>query len=472
MERRTFLINIGAAAAASLALPACSQPRRAAADRPNILFAIADDHGWPHTGVYGDKTVKTPTFDRLAAEGVLFTRAYCCAPTCTASRGGILTGQAPHRLGEGANLWSRLDSKFDVYPDLLAAAGYPVGLTGKGWGPGTMEGTGRPHNPAGPSFPGFDAFLKTVPPDQPFCFWFGSHDPHRPYDPGSGRKAGIDSIQVPPFLPDDPVVRSDIADYYFEVQRFDSQVAALLKALEASGRADNTIVVMTSDNGMPFPRAKANLYDVGTHMPLVVRWPAQVKGGREVDDFIGFADFAPTFLEAAGLRPPEPMTGTSFLRLLTGTSQGPKRDKVFVERERHAACRQGNVGYPCRAIRTRDFLYIRNFEPDRWPAGDPPGFGDIDGSPSKQFLIQERAAPLFQLACDKRPAEELYDLRQDPSELSNVADRPGYADAKKKLCASLDYWMAQTGDPRSKGDDGGWDRYPYFGGRPQPRAAR
>jgi len=447
---------------------------RQSAERPSILFCLADDWSWPHAGAYGDQVVKTPAFDRVAREGALFTNAYCVSPSCTPSRAAMLTGQTIHRLEESGNLHSILQSRFAAYPDLLEAAGYSVGLNGKGWGPGVLEGSGRTRNPAGPSFKGFSEFLKTVPADKPFCFWLGSHFPHRPYEKGSGAKSGMKPghVVVPPFLPDTPEVRSDIVDYYYEVQQFDRQVEQALATLEASGRAANTMMVVTSDNGMPFPRAKANLYDAGTHMPLAIRWPARVKGGRKVDDFVSFTDFAPTFLEAAGLKIPHEMTGRSFLSCLT--SSGHARDHVFLERERHANVRRGDLSYPCRAIRTREFLYIRNLEPDRWPAGDPElyvavgPFGDIDGSPSKALLLERREdkdiARFFQLACAKRPAEELYDLTKDPWQLTNVADQPAYAARKKKLLAELDRWMKDTADPRATNPhDDCWDRFPYHG---------
>ncbi|UCD28862.1 MAG: sulfatase [Planctomycetota bacterium] len=458
-------------------------------DRPNILFAIADDWSWPHAGVYGDKVIKTPVFDRIASRGVLFTHAFCAAPTCTPSRGAILTGQAIHRLEEGGNLFSTLQNKFRVYPDILEASGYYVGYTGKGWSPGNYQLGGWSRNPAGPKFKGgFREFLEKVPLGRPFCFWFGSHDPHRAYEKGSGLKSGmkIEDVVVPPFLPDTPEVRSDMLDYYFEVQRFDSQVGRMLELLEARNLLDNTMVVMTSDNGMPFPRAKANLYDCGSRMPMAVRWPVKIKGGRRVDDFISFTDFAPTFLEAADLKPLREMTGCSFLDLLIDSRSTVLRDKVFLERERHAYCRKDNLSYPSRAIRTKQYLYIRNFLPDRWPQGEPHlnmilrrngrkkilkldrQFGDVDDSPSKNALLAGRNDPqisaLYKLAFAKRPAEELYDLDQDPHQLINVADRPKYAEVRQKLRGQLDHWLKETADPRVLGLDNCWDSSPYVGG--------
>jgi arylsulfatase A-like enzyme len=458
-----------------------SEPARSAepADkRPNILFAMADDWAWPHAGVYGDKVVKTPTFDRVAREGMLFSHAFSVTPSCTASRAAVLTGQYPHRLEESGNLWSILRKRYDTYPDLLEAAGYHVGLTRKGWGPGSLEGSGRTRNPAGPNYKDFETFLRGVPEGKPFCFWFGSHDPHRAYVKGSGVKSGMDpdKVFVPPYLPDTAEVRSDICDYYLAAQRYDRETGDMLKLLEQAGKLDNTIVVMTGDNGWPFPRGKANLYDAGTRQPLAIRWPARVKGGRKSDAFISFQDFAPTFLAAAGLKVPETMTGRSFLDLLTGESD-IKRDRVFVERERHANVRKGDLGYPSRALRTRDFLYIRNFHPERWPAGDPElwkavgPYGDIDGGPTKEVLLagkdDPKIAKLFQLACGKRPAEELYDLAKDPYQMNNLAEAAEYQETRKSLRKELDQWMRATADPRATGDDDRWDKYPYFGSGPK-----
>src|SRR6185503_13989215 len=192
--------------------------------RPNILLVVADDWSHPHAGAYGDRTVKTPAFDRVAREGALFENAFTTAPSCTPSRAAILTGQTPHRLAEGGNLHSFLPARFAVYPDLLEAAGYHVGFTGKGWGPGRFEPGGRTRNPAGPAFESFEAFLQKRPSGAPFCYWFGSNHPHRPYQAGSGARAGLraESVAVPAFLPDTPEVRNDLLDYYQEVQLFDA----------------------------------------------------------------------------------------------------------------------------------------------------------------------------------------------------------------------------------------------------------
>jgi N-sulfoglucosamine sulfohydrolase len=458
----------------------------AAADtRPNILYCLADDWSWPHAGVYGDRVIRTPTFDRVAREGICFNYCFSTAPSCTPSRAAMLTGQYPHRLEEGSCLWGFLPHKFPVYPDVLEKAGYAVGSTRKGWGPGNFRAGGFTRNPAGPTYEDFATFLKAVPGGKPFCFWFGSHDPHRPYERGSGARSGLktDHVVVPPFWPDNETSRSDVLDYYWKVERFDREVGDLLDTLEKAGRLENTIVIITGDNGWPFPRCKANLYDGGTRQPLAVRWPARIKAGQVCDDFINLMDLAPTCLEAAGLKPLPEMTGRSFLGLLTGAEKCGSRDTVFLERERHANVRAGDAGYPMRAIRTREFLYIRNLRSDRWPAGDPQAqkdpkraFGDCDDGPTKNYILDHREEPgvrqLFELCFAKRPAEELYDLGKDPQEIHNVAGQAAYAAAQTQLRSRLDQWMKDTADPRAINDDDHWDSYPYFGGAGAGRAQK
>lgn len=285
--------------------------------RPNILVVVADDWGWGHAGALGDPLVKTPTFDQLAKDGVIFQRAYCASPSCTASSASLLTGQMFYRLEEASVLHGPLRKEFPVYPEILESAGYAIGLAGKGLGPGDFKAGGRDRNPAGPAVESFEKFLDSKSADQLFCFWFGSNNPHRPYNQ-KPLKGTIDpaKVPVPAYLPDAPEVREDLADYYAEVQAFDSEVGHLVEILKKRNLLNNTLVVVTSDNGIPFPRGKLNLYDSGVRMPTVVSWPAAVPGGRVVEDFVSQTDFAPTFLEAAGLPIPKEMTGRSLLEVL------------------------------------------------------------------------------------------------------------------------------------------------------------
>lgn len=465
--------------------------------RLNILFAIADDWSWPHAGAYGCRFVKTPAFDRVAREGVLFNRAFCASPGCSPSRAAILTGRPIWQLEQAGTHASAFPRKLEVYPDLLEAAGYHVGFTGKGWGPGDFKAGGRDRNPAGPPFSrkrlgadvsagihdddyagNFALFLSQRPEGRPFCFWYGGKEPHRAYEKGAGLKAGktLADVDVPPYLPDTPEIRSDLLDYAVEIEWFDRHLGRMIALLEEAHELENTVILVASDNGMPFPRAKANLYEYGTHMPLAIRWPGDVARGRVLDDLVSHIDLAPTILEAGRVDAPGSVVGRSLVPLILSRKAGfvdPTRDRVFAARERHSSAREGNLGYPGRAIRTPEFLYIRNFAPDRWPAGDPRGvdgdeygYYDIDPSPSKRFLIAHREeaafSRYFRLAVDRRPAEELYDLKDDPGTVANVAERPEYAAALRSLRGELQAWLKLTDDPRVVGNGEAFERYPRY----------
>ncbi len=453
----------------------------ATAQRPNILVYIADDMSWAHTGIGGDPAVKTPNFDDLARSGVRFTHAFCSSPSCTPSRGALLTGQAFCRLEEGASLLSTLPAKLPVYPDLLEQAGYASGSPAKA---GTRA-TGGPA--AASAIPPVRSSLRwarscrSCLPGKPFCFWVGSRDPHRPYDAGSGIASGIDParIIVPPIVPDTPEIRRDLADYLFEVQRFDQQLAVLLADLETKSARTNTLIVVTSDNGMPYPRGKCSLYDWGTRMPLVIAWPGKIPPNRVIDDFVRLTDLAPTFLEAAGVPRPKEMTGRSLWPMLLSDRSGrveTDRDHVFFGRERHDSYRLENgqpVGFPMRAVRTEQFLYIRNFKPERLPAGDNPQKNqDNDQGPAKTSVVTHENDPAFRpfylRAYGRRPAEELYDLAKDPGQLTNVAGTAAYSSAQSRLQTELDRWMTAMNDPRRphSPDPDIFDRYPI---RQRPR---
>ena len=458
------------------------------ADRPNILFAIADDAS--HMSAYGHRFVDTPHFDRVAKEGVLFANAFTTNPKCAPSRACILTGMQTWQLEEACNHYGVFPSKFAVYPDLLEAAGYCVGYTGKGWAPGDFKRGGFERNPAGPEYnrhtlmppsktisnkdyaANFADFLKERPEGTPFCFWYGGHEPHRRYEEGEGLRSGkkLSDVDVPGYLPDDDIVKSDLLDYAFETEWFDRHLGWMLDQLEAIGELDRTIVVTTSDNGMPFPRVKGQMYEADFHLPLAVRWGEGAKGGRVVADLISFADFAPTFLDAAGLAPHAQMVGRSFLDILKSDASGridPSRDRVFMGRERHDMGREGDVGYPVRVVRTRDFLYVRNFRSDLWPAGNPEtGFTNIDSSPTKTLILEQHAQgddKYFDLAMGKRPAEELYQISEDRDCLHNLAGDPRYAEVKAMLWQELKAKLEAQGDPRIFGKGDVFDTYEYVG---------
>ena len=468
----------------------------AGASQPNILFCISDDQSYAHAGANGDPVVQTPAFDRVAREGLRFTHAFCDAPTCGPSRSAILTGQSIWRLEEAGNIHSTLPAKFATYTEELQREGYKVGYTGKGWIPGRLEPGGRTENPAGeeyigrtlkPAFRGmsnkdyagnFEDFMSEVSDDQSFCFWLGTHESHRGFQPGSGVETGKDlgDIAVPGVFPDNELVRSDIADYLVEVEHFDTMVARAIATLEKRGLLENTIIVVTSDHGMPFPRAKASLYDLGSRVPLAIRWPAGIAGkGRVVDGLVNLSDLAPTFLEASGLKVPSMMSARGMSDIFANR-ESKKRDAAYIAMERHDGCRAGGKGYPCRAIRTKDYLYIHNFEPSRWPSGSPDAsvcaraipFGEIDSSPTKTFMMENRnthgVAHLAELSFGMRPAEELYDLGNDPEQMNNLAGSVTHKKVQAEMRERLFDRLTETNDPRVVDGNVDWDYYPYYGG--------
>lgn len=454
---------------------------RPPAPKMNIVFIVADDLS-PTLGCYSDSTAPTPTIDRLARQGVLFENAFCTSPSCSPSRASMLTSRYPHQLAEGTNLWGTLPSWYANFVNLLEKAGYLVGLQGKGWGPGDYTVGGYTRNPAGPSFKSFGEFMDSAnvskpnrtggPAARPFFFWLGPQDPHRPYEAGLKKSMNLrpQYLKVPAHLPDTPEVRDDLLDYYAEVARFDQTVANVVETLEKTGQLQNTLIVVTGDNGMPFPRAKANLYDAGSRVPLIVLGGA-FSGGKRIATPVSLVDLAPTFLEWAGLPKAGGMEGRSLLRFTSG--KAPVAEPVFIERERHAQVRAGSLGYPARAIRTTDFLYIQNLKPDRWPAGDPKEFmavgayGDIDNGPAKRYLIEHRDqyVTLADGAMAKRPAEEMYDLRKDPNQQHNVAEQPENQVTVAKLRQQLQSWRQRTNDPRLTTEGDIIDTYPYYGNK-------
>ena len=437
---------------------------------PNILVAIAEDCSWLHFSAYGNQLVNTPAFDRVAREGVLFTHAFCSEPTCSPSRAAILTGQHFWRLENASVFGGTLKSKFPVYPVLLERAGYHTGTNGKAWGPGSWIDGGWKENPGGKRYSNFQTFLKSVPSGKPFCYWQGTPDAHRPYKRDLTLKAGKDpaNVKLPPFLPDRLEVRMDVLDYYAEIERFDRLVGQLLDLLDESGQKDNTIVVVTSDHGMPFARGKANLYDLGVRVPLAIRWPARVKEARTVDDFVSLTDLAPTFLEAVGVSADPSMTGQSLLDLLFSSQEGridPHRSRVVFGKEMGVGAFYGTNrlhGYPNRAIRTDRFLYIRNYDVDRMP-----GYNAVQGGPATEIMKSERnedpaIARCYELSYGNRPLEELYDSVKDPFQMKNLAQLPKYTEKKKQLSAELDRYLAKTKDPRTLGMSSMFLDYPIW----------
>lgn len=503
-------------------------------DRPNILFVFADDWG-RYASAYGrlepgtiNDAVHTPNFDRLAASGVLLTHAFVNSPSCTPCRSSLLSGQHFWRTGRGAILQGAVwDPQIPTFPLMLESSGYRIGHTSKVWSPGSPAnapiGAQRTTVKSAPAnFNNFSEYVHAAPDpeaakskllaevasnfrtflnasakDRPFLYWWGPTNTHRTWIRGSGKELWNihpDSLKgkLPRHFPDVPTVREDVADYLGEIQALDAGLGSLLQVLEESGQKDNTMVIVSGDHGIPgMPAGKCNLYDPGTRVSLAISWPDHIPANRVIEDFVSLPDLAPTILDAAGIETPQVMTGKSLLAILKSSATGqldPQRDHVLIGRERHVArARADLLPYPQRAIRTRDFLYIRNFAPDRWPMGIAPGFGlppgpmpsheqlesntfaafaDMDASPTRTWLIENAVdnpeyRPCFDRAFAQRPAEELYDLKKDPDQWTNVASDPAYTDIRTSLSLRLMEILNSTHDPRVTSSPSAFDLPPY-----------
>jgi len=455
----------------------------ASAEQPNVLVVINDDQSWLECSAYGNSTVQTPHFDRVAREGVLFRHGYCSAPSCAPARAALLTGRNFWELEQGAFIQAWLPARFPTLPELLDKAGYHTGYTGKCWGPGVKEPTATRNDPGGTAWnrvkiksppegisnvdylANFRQFLDARPADKPFYFWAGLTEPHGPHGRDNHTKLGIDldAVKLPGFLPDTPGVRRGRANYLYEVRHADNTLGALLGLLEDRGELANTLVIVTADNGTPEPRAKTNVYDWGVHVPLAVMWPARVPAGRTVSDFVSFADLAPTILEAARLSVPPDMSGRSVLSVLLSTATGlvdPTRDFTVNGIEWHGDLPP--IGIAARMIRDARFQYIVNYsdsprlalnETARKPDDAFPASAAAMGTVSLIAAHPEhpQVQRFAQLIQAPRPREELYDCVADPDQLVNLADVPELAEVKRTLRARLEAYQRQTNDPRITG---------------------
>ena len=472
----------------------CTQPNDLEQSLPNILLAIADDVSYPHMGAYGTTWVETPAFDWVADEGLLFQRAYTPNAKCAPSRSILLTGRNSWQLEEAANHWPYFPEKFKTYAEAFSEAGFHVGYTAKGWAPGVaLDPQGNRRQLAGKAYNdfsleppadhisrndyarNFEDFLDEWPGEKPFVFWYGSLEPHRAYEFGAslnkGPKQLSDIDRVPAFWPDNDSTRTDMLDYAFEIEHFDSHLMRMLRLLEERGELDNTLVVVTADNGMPFPRVKGQSYEMSNHLPFAVRWPAGIKNpGRIVSDFISFIDVAPTFFEILGMDPVQsgmqPVEGKSLLPLFKDEAANAHRTHVLIGKERHDVGRPQDGGYPMRGIVKDKFLYIQNYEPDRWPSGNPEtGYLNCDGSPTKSVCLNARRTPdkehFWQFSFGKRASEELFNIEEDPDCIHNLSEIKEYAKLKEDLRSQMLRELTEQEDPRVLGQGFLFDDYLY-----------
>ena len=480
-----------------LFLAACNTSETTTIEKPNILFCIMDDAGI-QMSAYGYDWCKTPAFDKLAENGILFTNAYTPNAKCAPSRSSVLTGRNSWQLEEAANHVLNFPAKFKTFPEVMREYGWLTASTGKVWGPGDpgmIDGKKREFidqefgdikmKPWAKGMSNedyaanFEAFLNSKEEGKPWFFWYGAREPHRRYEYGSGQRvrnkqlSDIDS--VPAFWPDNEIIRNDMLDYAIEVEYADSHLGRMLEMLERRGELDNTIVVFTSDHGMPFPRGKAQEYEYSNHVPMAIMWPKGIKNpGRTITDMVSFIDFAPTFLEVAGIPFEESgmqsSPGRSLTDIFYSEKEGqvnPERDILLIGKERHDYSRPKNQGFPIRGIVSDDYLYLYNYDISLWPAGNPEiGYLDIDGSPTKtEILRQFRTGEndfYWKLSMGKRESnEEFFNLAQDSECMNNLAENPEFAKVKQEMKTRMEKVLKEQQDPRMFGNGDVFNSYGY-----------
>lgn len=449
--------EMAAALTAAAALPAPEA-------RPNILLMLSDDHSVPFLGAYGDPVIRTPNLDRFAREGLRCDQAFQAAPQCVPSRAALMTGRSP-AAARIARFNSPLPPDVVTLPELLRASGYFTGICRRVF---HLDGPAKPGplmqavfdqhgmvtfdqrvdyldrgSPRNQTVTRLNEFFDKRPPAKPFFLWVSFNDPHHPWDRNAiAEPHDPAKLVLPPYLPDLPGVRQDLARYCDEVARLDEEFQWVLDALDRRGVAGNTIVVFMGDNGLAFPHGKGSLYDPGLNVPLLVRWPGKVKPGSSTRELVSGEDLTPTLLEAAGLAAPKEMSGRSFLKLLLGQSYQP-RNYVFSARLQHGSSTfDENVkasGFDLsRSVRSKKFKFIYNCTPYQVyapvdSAGDP-GWRQITAAHQAGKL-----PPRFERAyfTHPRPIFELFDLEKDPAELENLAGQPEYKAIEGELRKAL-----------------------------------
>lgn len=431
----------------------------AAAGKPNVLFLLSDDHSYPFLSTYGSPNVKTPVIDRLAAEGMKFHRFFTGAPQCVPSRATLMTGRSPV-AARMTRFSAPLPRDEVTLPELLRSeAGYYTGVCGRSFhldgatktGPSSAQVFEEHHLKTFADRVDFlntcsdnevagqlAAFLERKPADKPFFMWANFSDPHHAWNAPAEFRPDPASLTLPAHWPDLPGMREQLADYFAEINRVDRTVGGVLEELKKRGLMDSTLIIFCGDNGAALPHGKGSLYDPGSNVPFIMRWPGVLKPGGESRALLSGEDLAPTVLEAAGVKPGAKMSGVSFLPLLKGEKFTP-RTHVFVERGPHGSApvtvNMTNAGYDLgRAVRSDRFKLIYNCTP--WLPYSPvdsaggAGWREIQEANAAGKLSAGLRATYF---TTPRPVYELYDLDADPSELNNLSGKPAFAQVEREL---------------------------------------
>jgi len=427
MDRREFIQN--STAASLLAQRNSGKPM-------NFVFLISDDHTAADLGSYGNRAVTSPHLDKLAREGMRFERCFVTSPQCSPNRSSLFTGCTPHTTST-SRLHVPLPDWEPTIIDSLKQKGYHTGIFRKHH---QGDGFQKRLDFYGDAKASFKSFFDSKPKDKPFWLQVGFTDPHRPYRPGAFNPPhDPKTVQVPKWLPDWPAVRQDLAHYYDFIARMDAEVGQIMDLLASQGNSNDTMVLFTGDNGMPFPRAKGTLYEAGIHVPMIAWMPGKIAAGSVKRETIGHVDFASTWLNAAGIEQSKKMQGRSFLPLLLNQPY-KARTEVFSERNWH------DTFDPMRSIRTDRHKFIFNAAP-HFPYRPP---SDLEGSPTWQAMLARRRSEtplhLRQLFSPTRPVVQLFDLAEDPLELNNLVESPAHSDTRQDLERRLSNWMNDTYD--------------------------
>ncbi len=437
-SRRRFLET---AAAAGPWIIGCGPTRQA--KPPNILIVIADDMSYTDVGCYGSNQVATPNIDRLAREGMRFTRAFTATAMCAPMRQQMYTGIFPVRNGAYPN-HSQIKPGIKTWPSYFQEIGYRVGLSGK------------KHFKPVESFPfeylsekdlDFEAIEEFVTRDakQPYCLFVTSNQPHTPYDRGNPSRHPVDRMHVPDYWVDTPLTRDTLAAYYAECEYLDSEVGRCMDIVERSGTRDDTFFMSSSEQGSAFPFAKWTCYDLGLREALVVRWPGHVAAGSQANAMVQGVDWLPTLLEAAGAPPPEGLDGRSCLGVLNGRTDVHAEEVYGVHTTRGII--YGSECYPIRSIRTQEHKLILNLNHETQ-------FRNIVMSPERDNFWDEwielaksddNAARIVR-HYQWRPEVEFYDIVRDPLERTNLAGEEQYRSPIAELRGRLLAFMERQGD--------------------------
>ena len=444
--------------------------RKNEATPPNVLIIMADDCTFSDLPTYGGVNAKTPNIEKLASQSLVFNRAYLSEAMCQPCRAELYTGL--HPMGNGC-AWNHSASRPDVksMPHHLGKLGYRVGLAGKvhvkpakafpfekvdGFEPSCVRNPTKPHT--------LDSAKKFMSADSPFCLVVALVEPHVPWVMGDASQYPPEKIKLPPNVADTPRTREDFGKYLAEITYMDSQVGEILAALKESGKADDTLVMFTSEQGAQFPGCKWTNWDTGLHTALIARWPDKIKPGR-TDAIVQYCDVLPTLVALAKkINPPKPklesaqvkieFESTGFLRVLLG-----ERSKF---REYAFGCHNNipeGPSYPIRTVTDGKFRYIRNLRPEeiyieKHVMGSK-GDGKLNNPYWATWVFDSwKDEKIYNLVkrFTRRPAEQLYHTSSDPYEMTNLADDPKYAEIKAKLSSELDQWMELQQDPGAEQD--------------------